>query len=452
MKIRIRNFFAAYLASWWLPAVCYLGLLLLLVPIVFAGTRLTNATARGTCELFTTGLFLLLGLLFLGIAFAFLWNLLNKRWLRGVANLAALVVCGGASMMVLGFIAMEAMFGPSEDGFADNLTIPTDIAVANPLEELKGQPGEPADTFQASLMESLKGTGSDDPTVTADIASLAQLQRTSPDLLKRYLATSPAWRLFTERGSVFATRRWMLGSEWETTLNGYYTPSDLGIWTGKGPSNFQSLVAIGLSGKALFEPSAATQLQPGQSRPLALTEGNQMQESRCVVTDGPLVVENFEQSPARERRLTKAALQFLNDEFRPLANSPTAETLRASLPTQSIKRGPASFDLRNSFQPGIYNTVLWLNPGEPGTIYLKAYEVTKGTRLSEERLQDASNERIGWSSDPEEKFFSNTNITIYEGDWGKPYAARFEIWFIPDSGTPERKLTEKVFKIEGWQR
>jgi hypothetical protein len=41
---------------------------------------------------------------------------------------------------------------------------------------------------------------------------------------------------------------------------------------------------------------------------------------------------------------------------------------------------------------------------------------------------------------------------IYEGDWGKPYAARFEVWFTPDAGGPERKLAERIFKIEGWQR
>jgi hypothetical protein len=55
-------------------------------------------------------------------------------------------------------------------------------------------------------------------------------------------------------------------------------------------------------------------------------------------------------------------------------------------------------------------------------------------------------------TDTHELFFSNTHFTVYEGDWGKPCAARFEIWFVPDSGAPERKLMEKVFKIEGWQR
>jgi hypothetical protein len=108
--------------------------------------------------------------------------------------------------------------------------------------------------------------------------------------------------------------------------------------------------------------------------------------------------------------------------------------------------------LRKSFQPGLYDSVVWVNAGKAGMIYLKAFEVTKGTALSVDRLQERSNEWIGWSDDPDELFFSNTHFTIYEGDWGKPYAARFEVWFVPDSGGPERKLMEKVFKIEGWQR
>lgn len=32
------------------------------------------------------------------------------------------------------------------------------------------------------------------------------------------------------------------------------------------------------------------------------------------------------------------------------------------------------------------------------------------------------------------------------------YPMRFEVWFKPDSTNPERKLAERIFKIEGWQR
>jgi hypothetical protein len=57
-----------------------------------------------------------------------------------------------------------------------------------------------------------------------------------------------------------------------------------------------------------------------------------------------------------------------------------------------------------------------------------------------------------WSSDAAERFWAKESVTIFEGDWGEPYAARFEVWFDPDSGQADRKLAQRVYKIEGWQR
>jgi len=108
--------------------------------------------------------------------------------------------------------------------------------------------------------------------------------------------------------------------------------------------------------------------------------------------------------------------------------------------------------LRKSTQPGIYESEIWANPKEPGYVYLRAYEATHNTRLSSRRLWERSSKSIGWSKGSKELFLSSATVTISEGDWGKPYAARFEVWFVPDSGKPPRKLMQRVFKIEGWQR
>ena len=51
-----------------------------------------------------------------------------------------------------------------------------------------------------------------------------------------------------------------------------------------------------------------------------------------------------------------------------------------------------------------------------------------------------------------DRFSYQVEVTIYEGDWGVYYPARFELWFVPESGLPERKLLEDSFRIEGWQR
>jgi hypothetical protein len=345
------------------------------------------------------------------------------------------------------------MLGPSEDGFADKLTIPDNIHISEPLNELQGSPGGPEDCFQARLLAALQTPGNGDPSVTVTVDSLATLQKVAPDVLLRYLATSPSWRVFKERGSVFATRRWMIGSQWRYDLHGYYSRHDLNVWGHRDMPDFESRVTIGLSGKPWARVSRdSTLMKPDQTRHLTLSGSNSVLMSHCIITVEDLILEIFERSEDKERRLTKAVLKYIDKELRPLTESPEWLTIRKILPTDGIKHGDPSLELRTSFQPGIYDSVIWVNPGEPGMLYLRAFEVTQRTALSVGELKKYSNEKVGWSDNTSELFFSNTVFTICEGDWGKPYAARFEVWFVPDSGQPERKLIDKIFKIEGWQR
>jgi hypothetical protein len=299
----------------------------------------------------------------------------------------------------------------------------------------------------------LKPNGDEDPSITAKLGPLFNLQNKEPDILMRYLVTSPSWRVFVEDGALFATRRWKVQSHWHYNLNGYYVRNDIDRMPDTNMQDFQFRATIGFSGKPWMSSADSTQITQGDTKNLKLSNGNDMYESDAVIEgiDG-LIVEIFEQSEAKERRLTKAALRYLEKELEPLSISPNLGTIKAIIPSDSIKRGEPSIDLYNSFQPGIYDSEIWVNPGEAGMIYLKAFEITKNTPLSATSLKNSTNEFIGWSGDKTELFFSNTNFIIGEGDWGKPYAARFEVWFVPNSGAPERKLTERVFRIEGWQR
>jgi hypothetical protein len=108
--------------------------------------------------------------------------------------------------------------------------------------------------------------------------------------------------------------------------------------------------------------------------------------------------------------------------------------------------------ITNGVQGGIYLVHAYVNPGELGVAYLKVFEATRNTRLSEFRITKRSRKKTRWSDDPYTQFLYNTEITVYEGDWGVYYPARFELWFVPASGGPERKLFEKIFRIEGWMR
>ncbi len=106
--------------------------------------------------------------------------------------------------------------------------------------------------------------------------------------------------------------------------------------------------------------------------------------------------------------------------------------------------------LYNSDQPGMYEYDFWSGKIESGTIYLKAYEITQEEELSTDNVKQDSKISINNPTDRIVRFSSTRNFKIYEGDWGKFYAARFEVWFKAKSDGQERKLFQKNFKIEGW--
>lgn len=362
-----------------------------------------------------------------------------------------LLLCSAPGLMItLAVISLGRMF-QSEDGFAKDLTIPDNLEVVEPLSEPARGWGGSDDPFQEAILAASSVTPTADPCVVPSMPSLRVLASEHRPLLMRYLASSPAWRVFEQHGVLCATRRWRLGSMWLWKMHGYYSPRDLGFWPGPGIPSFSIRTTIGLDGKpwASFE-QGATELKEGTSPQPVLLDKRWPSESDTVVRCGNIVVELFERARGPERRLTKTAVRELEAELKSLLAR--GEFDRALLPVDSIRRGEAVLNLYKGTQPGIYETEAWINPRESGMVYLKAFEVTRGTQLSTYDLREYSNERTGWSKDPNELFYSDTNITIYEGDWGQPYAARFELWFVPDSGQAERKLLERIFKIEGWQR
>ncbi|WP_018343622.1 hypothetical protein [Cytophaga aurantiaca] len=114
---------------------------------------------------------------------------------------------------------------------------------------------------------------------------------------------------------------------------------------------------------------------------------------------------------------------------------------------------PASFQLYNSLQPGLYEYDIWLTSKKNGYIYLKAFEITQGIQLSAKRLKERSSIRIYNTEGHLRKFKTSQHFAIYEGDWGNPYAARFEVWFKSDTEEEkEIKVFEKNYVIEGWMR
>jgi hypothetical protein len=99
-------------------------------------------------------------------------------------------------------------------------------------------------------------------------------------------------------------------------------------------------------------------------------------------------VEIFEQSDKPERRVTKATVTALENEFSEFLKDPEyvlagVQARSRELATRIAGKDCQPFRLVTGMQPGIYGAFYTLNPGEPGYVYLKAFEVTKGTPLGD---------------------------------------------------------------------
>ena len=109
------------------------------------------------------------------------------------------------------------------------------------------------------------------------------------------------------------------------------------------------------------------------------------------------------------------------------------------------------FKIYNGSQPGIYTYDISIGNSQKGTIYLKAFEITQNDPLSVKELEFHSAIPVKQHNSIMYHLLKE-DFTIYEGDWDKPYAARFEMWFKDSVTGKETKLAQKNYKIEGWMR
>lgn len=93
----------------------------------------------------------------------------------------------------------------------------------------------------------------------------------------------------------------------------------------------------------------------------------------------------------------------------------------------------------------------WVNPGEPGHVVLRAYEVTTGKCAFSREIELKAASENAWSVAKTEKFlyYHPHSYAFLRGRENVFYAVRFEVWFKPSSGRPERKLIERVYRVCG---
>lgn len=372
----------------------------------------------------------------------------------------------GLWVALLGFVlfgtamtVLSAGLGTA-DTFGADVVIPPDMVVEAPVS--RNSPA--ADAAEGGEHEVLRaaiegiGTAGGRPVVQVNLAVLDDLAGGKRTTLFRHLATSAKWFVSAERGKLYAQRRFHTGNGgWTKALNGFYGGRD---FDAGDAGYFQMRVVVGLDGPAMARPwrDTLTGVATGRGSVLLGVGGSRnpgLFASYLVVRSSGPAVEIFEEHAGYARPLTSFALSNVEAEFTALLNSQAARTRGfdpALMPAVSIRRGPPGIYITDGRQGGIYEVYAQVNSMEAGYVYLRAFEATRGTPLSAGRLPARSLEYIGWSDDPGELFSYNSLITIYEGSWDVHYPARFELWFVPSSGGPERKLVEKIFRIEGWQR
>lgn len=126
---------------------------------------------------------------------------------------------------------------------------------------------------------------------------------------------------------------------------------------------------------------------------------------------------------------------------------------RSLMDAGSVERGGVPhLEISDGMQPGIYRFDAWVNPGEPGIGYVRAWLAGKQVPLSVAKLTSRTQSHLGYSRDETELLRYSREGTIDEGDWDRTYPARIELWFLPLSGGPQRKLIETEKSIYGWER
>ncbi len=97
-----------------------------------------------------------------------------------------------------------------------------------------------------------------------------------------------------------------------------------------------------------------------------------------------------------------------------------------------------------------YNFYMWHKPTAKGEIFVKAFELTQNVQLSEEELAERTKNQIT-DLGSAFKLYKGSSV-IYEGTFSNFYPTRFELWFKSESSDIEKKLTEKNYLIDGWDR
>jgi len=216
-------------------------------------------------------LFLMAVVTFLGLIASSVWALTKNPSGRGFIRFLFTIGGGAAAILTFGFLMLATMLGPEEDGFADNLTIPEGIQIAEPELEarhtVEASSGDGTDELQDSVRKALAEPGGDATEFTPEMPSLTKAATDHARTFREYVEASPDWHVFMEQGNWFASRRWSYQGEPRDTLHGYI--SEFG-----GDSGFQTRCLLCLDRKEWSRYSVQHVMEGKNTVQPRMTRGN----------------------------------------------------------------------------------------------------------------------------------------------------------------------------------
>lgn len=284
-------------------------------------------------------------------------------------------------------------------------------------------------------------------TLALDVSdpALGQIAPEQAEALQRHLAASAGWRL-TQLGESRVAIRRELGDEStpdagkrRMTMDGFYFKHQ--PWR-----RYRTLLRFGEASlpvepewKAVLTPATAG----GRDAPLKVQPADLPDYRSYLVLSagGPVTLEIMEESMDTGREATRRLLRETNAELKQVGSQLSALQTRGLLPSvapkDSARSGPAVLKVESAHQPRAYHVYGYVNAGEPGYTYARALDAT-GAALEPDAVRSQTVEYVGWSKQPQQQFFFNSQLRLAEGTTAP---ARLELWFHPETG-PERKLLE----------
>lgn len=394
---------------------------------------------------------LVMGSFVLSFALIILTSITMLLRLRNLRTLGQLFIWMMQWSITAGVFCVLAYFADVPD-----ITQASTAAAADVQEEIEDVVSLPTDelTGPDALCIPIYPEGGATDTIHP-LTNLETLENEHSDILRAYIEASPRWFLYTGDST-------------------FYTKPGHVVMPSPASGGIPGLVHVAfhrlVGGDRL--PSGYSVVKPGDPMPATPAGSEQVPDLAVELRPGHYLLLAWRGTSHAEtaHRALNAALATVDNIVKPLAESPTEQTLRQMLtgkreleteePSLLLSEPPSQF--------GAYQAEAYINPGEPGTCILRIVDLTSNTslRLFSFPAQFSKNSRVLLRHDipgsiPPNLLTASFGyepgllpekaplFAIRRGASHQTFPVAFELWFVPsDASNNERLLIRRCFMVQ----